>query len=198
MFDVTSLVKHFFRELPDSLLTYALYTHFIQAIKLDPSKSKDAILNLCLQLPDINLHVLKYFMGFLKQISLHENENKMNSYNLAICIAPNILYTRINKLNQLYVNEERMVVQFLIDNSSFIGKVSDSVYERSLMLTSLCCADGKDFDPEQESFTTARSTSLSSYCNNKKEKKKRRSSSLKGSKMKHLPRVLVSKLISYF
>ena len=47
------------------------------------------------------------------------------------------------------------------------------------MLTSLCCSDSKDFDAEQESFATARSTSLSSYCNNKKEKKKRRSSSLK-------------------
>ena len=121
-------------------------------------------------------------MTFLKAISIHEEENKMNSFNLAVCFAPNIIYTRINKINELYINEERMVIQFLIENSSLIGKVSDSVYERSLMLTSLCCSDSKDFDAEQESFATARSTSLSSYCNNKKEKKKRRSSSLKGKK----------------
>jgi hypothetical protein len=119
-------------------------------------------------------------MTFLKAISIHEEENKMNSFNLAVCFAPNIIYTRINKINELYINEERMVIQFLIENSSLIGKISDSVYERSLMLTSLCCSDSKDFDAEQESFATARSTSLSSYCNNKKEKKKRRSSSLKG------------------
>jgi hypothetical protein len=143
-------------------------------------KSKPAILNLCLQLTDLNLHVLIYLMQFLKQISQHENENKMNSFNLAVCFAPNIIYTRTNKLNELYINEERMVIQFLIENSALIGKVSDSVYERSLMLNSLCCADGKDFDPEQESFTTARSTSLSSYSKSSKEKKKRRSSSLKG------------------
>jgi hypothetical protein len=179
---VTSLVKLFFRELPESLLTFQLYAHFIKAIKLDASKSKPAILNLCLQLTDTNLHVLIYLMQFLKQISQHENDNKMNSFNLAVCFAPNIIYTRTNKLNELFINEERMIIQFLIENSALIGKVSDSVYERSLMLTSLCCTDGKDFDPEQESFTTARSTSLSSYCKSNKEKKKRRSSSLKGTR----------------
>jgi hypothetical protein len=64
----------------------------------------------------------------------------MNSFNLAVCFAPNIIYTKINKLNDLYINEERLVVQLLIENSSLIGKVTDSVYERSLMLSSLCCS----------------------------------------------------------
>lgn len=64
----------------------------------------------------------------------------MNSFNLAVCFAPNIIYTRINKSNELYINEERIVVQMLIENSALIGKVSDSVYERSVMLNSLCCS----------------------------------------------------------
>ena len=64
----------------------------------------------------------------------------MNSFNLAVCFAPNIIYTRINKVNDLYINEERIVVQLLIENSSLIGKISDSVYERSVMLNSLCCS----------------------------------------------------------
>lgn len=191
-FDITSIIKLFFRELPDSLLTFHLYTHFIQAIKIDdPVKLRFTMLNLCLQLSDANLHTLIYIMQFLKQISQHEADNKMNSYNLAVCFTPNIIYTKQQhkpNANELYVKEEHSVVQFLIDNSSLIGKISDSVYERSLMLTSLCCsADSKDYDGEQESFAQ-RSTSLSSYSHNnnanfsqinKKEKKKRRSSSLK-------------------
>ena len=32
------------------------------------------------------------------------------------------------------------MVQLLIENSSLIGKVSDAVYERSMMLNSLCCS----------------------------------------------------------
>ena len=138
---MTSLFKQFFRELPESLLTFALYSNFIQAVKLDSSKSKlDSILNLCLQLPELNLNVLIYLMSFLKRITLQETSNKMNSFNLAVCFAPNIIYTKINKVNDLYINEERIVVQLLIENSSFIGKISDSVYERSLMLNSLCCS----------------------------------------------------------
>jgi hypothetical protein len=139
VFDLTSLIKLFFREMPESLLTFSLYSNFIQAVKLDTTKSKlESILNLCLQLPDLNLHLLIYLMHFLKQVTLQESLNKMNSFNLAVCFAPNIIYTRINKVNDLYINEERIVVQLLIENSSLIGKVSDSVYERSLMLNSLC------------------------------------------------------------
>jgi len=141
IFDLTSLIKLFFRELPESLLTFALYSNFIQAVKLETTKSKlESILNLCLQLPDINLHVLIYLMHFLKQITQQESHNKMNSFNLAVCFAPNIIYTRLNKVNDLYINEERIVVQLLIENSSLIGKISDSVYERSMMLNSLCCS----------------------------------------------------------
>lgn len=141
IFDLTSLIKLFFRELPESLLTFSLYSNFIQAVKLETTKSKlESILNLCLQLPDINLHVLIYLMHFLKQITQQESLNKMNSFNLAVCFAPNIIYTRINKVNDLYINEERIVVQLLIENSTLIGKISDSVYERSMMLNSLCCS----------------------------------------------------------
>jgi hypothetical protein len=142
IFDLTSLIKLFFREMPESLLTFSLYTNFIQAVKLDTTKSKlDSILNLCLQLPDLNLHVLIYLMSFLKKITQHESLNKMNSFNLAVCFAPNIIYTRINKVNDLYINEERIVVQLLIENSVMIGKISDSVYERSMMLNSLYCSN---------------------------------------------------------
>ncbi|CAF0912481.1 unnamed protein product, partial [Brachionus calyciflorus] len=141
IFDLTSLVKLFFRELPESLLTFSLYSNFIKAVKLESTNSKlESILNLCLQLPDINLHVLIYLMHFLKKITINESLNKMNSFNLAVCFAPNIIYTRINKSNELYINEERIIVQLLIENSSLIGKVSDSVYERSIMLNSLCCS----------------------------------------------------------
>jgi hypothetical protein len=141
IFDITSLIKLFFREMPESLLTFTLYTNFIKAVKMDSAKSKiDTILNLCLQLPDINLHVLIYLMNFLKLITLQESSNKMNSFNLAVCFAPNLIYTRINKHSDLYINEERIVVQYLIENCNMIGKISDSVYERSMMLNSLCCS----------------------------------------------------------
>ena len=203
---MTSLIKFFFRELPDSLLTFALYPAFIKAVKLDTSKAKlESILHLCLQLPDAHLSVLIYLMDFLHRISVKEALNKMNSFNLAVCFAPNIIYTKMSQVSDAYINEERVVVQLLIENSGLIGKVSEAVYERSLLLNSLCCdclssdrlnaTNHNDLlfmyenDQENSSFAhhaqSAGSTSLSSYCgsssisSSKKEKKKRRSSSLK-------------------
>ncbi len=76
-------------------------------------------------------------MNFLRRITQQEAINKMNSFNLAVCFAPNIIYTKINKVNDLYINEERIVVQLLIENSHRIGKITESVYERSIMLNSL-------------------------------------------------------------
>ena len=140
--DVASLVKSFFRDLPECLLSFALYANFIQAVKLETEKSQiDSVLNLCLQLPDPNLHVLIYLMNFLNNVTAHESSNKMSSYNLAVCFAPNIIYAKVNKINgtKLQLEEEQSVVKILIENSAQIGKVSDSVYERSLMLNSLCC-----------------------------------------------------------
>ena len=148
-------------------------------------------------------------MDFLHRIALKDSLNKMNSFNLAVCFAPNIMYTKISQVSDSYINEERVVVQLLIENSSLIGKVSESVYERSLLLSSCsihdCLSSGNnaavnttahnndlmfmyDNDQENSSFAhhaqSAGSTSLSSYCgsssiSSKKEKKKRRSSSLK-------------------
>jgi len=116
-------VKLFFRELPESLLTFGLYSSFIQAVKLDSGKSRtECLLALCLKLPELNLHTLIYLMHFLKKITLAESFNRMNSFNLAVCFAPNIIYTRINKSNDLYINEERIVVQLLIENSNLIGR----------------------------------------------------------------------------
>jgi hypothetical protein len=50
----------------------------------------------------------------------------MNSFNLAVCFAPNIIYTKVSKCNDLYINEERIVVQLLIENSSSIGRFISS------------------------------------------------------------------------
>jgi hypothetical protein len=65
-------------------------------------------------------------MNFLKRVTLQEAQNKMNSFNLAVCFAPNIIYTKVSKCNDLYINEERIVVQLLIENSSSIGRFISS------------------------------------------------------------------------
>jgi hypothetical protein len=68
----------------------------------------------------------------------------------------------------LNIDEERYVVQLLIENSNSIGKVSDSVYERSLMLNSLCCSSGTSGLSQMTSNLSNKENSSISSNNNKK------------------------------
>ena len=58
--DVASLLKQFLRELPEPLLTYDLYSAFIQSQMLEADEDRlQALLLLTLCLPDINRHTLQ-------------------------------------------------------------------------------------------------------------------------------------------
>lgn len=77
--DLASLVKQFFRELPDPLLTSRYHDTFIRTFSIEPeSKRVSAVLMLCLLLPWHHLCVLRFMMSFLKQMSTHSEQNKMD------------------------------------------------------------------------------------------------------------------------
>ena len=77
--DVGSVVKQFFRELPDPLFTNRLHDAFIRAYGLEPDCQRLSVLKmLCLLLPWHNLCVLRFVMSFLLWISDHSDSNKMD------------------------------------------------------------------------------------------------------------------------
>lgn len=48
------------------------------------------------QLLDINQVLLRHLFNVLHYVSLHMDENNMNSYNLSICVAPSMLWSLAN------------------------------------------------------------------------------------------------------
>ncbi|XP_059469966.1 rho GTPase-activating protein 23 isoform X8 [Neocloeon triangulifer] len=89
---ISSLLKSFFRKLPDSLFTSELYPCFVQADKLDePSKRFREIRRLVHELPDHNYETLRYLMAHLTRVVDHCNINKMEAKNLAIVFGPTLL-----------------------------------------------------------------------------------------------------------
>jgi len=63
---VSSLLKLFFRRLPDSLLTSELYPHFIEADKIeDPAKRVVAIKKLVMKHHIHDLLMLYCFLGYM-------------------------------------------------------------------------------------------------------------------------------------
>ncbi|KAJ7583149.1 Rho GTPase activation protein [Mycena floridula] len=82
--NVASVLKLWFRELPDSLLTVALHQGFINAAKIENERLRHIRLHERVNdLPDANYSTLKYFFGHLYRINQHATENSMTMQNLA-------------------------------------------------------------------------------------------------------------------
>ncbi|XP_063380801.1 rho GTPase-activating protein 44-like [Cydia fagiglandana] len=90
---VASVLKSYLRELPEPLLTYRLYEHFLAASR---QPAETARLNTLWEaihlLPEANLNNLRYLIKFLSALTQNQATNKMTPSNLAIVIAPNLLW----------------------------------------------------------------------------------------------------------
>ncbi|XP_046405223.1 rho GTPase-activating protein 7 isoform X2 [Ischnura elegans] len=92
-YDVADMVKLYFRELPEALLSSKLSDTFISVFQHVPEgQRKEAIQCLLLLLPDENREVLQTLLDFLAQVASHSSENQMTIGNLAVCLAPSLFH----------------------------------------------------------------------------------------------------------
>ncbi|XP_065190519.1 rho GTPase-activating protein 1-like [Sycon ciliatum] len=88
------LLKLFVRELPEPLLTYALYEPVIDPnIDFMESHRVTFIADLLSRLPDSNLRLLLFILDLLVAISEFEATNLMSKPNLATVFGPNLLWS---------------------------------------------------------------------------------------------------------
>uniref|UniRef100_A0AAZ3PF05 Myosin IXb n=1 Tax=Oncorhynchus tshawytscha TaxID=74940 RepID=A0AAZ3PF05_ONCTS len=89
---VTGLVKRWFRELPDPLLTYRLYKDFLHAVELpEQSERLRAVYQKLDELPSANFKTLERLVFHLVRVAKEEEHNRMSANSLAIVFAPCIL-----------------------------------------------------------------------------------------------------------
>ncbi|XP_045484211.1 unconventional myosin-IXAa isoform X1 [Pieris rapae] len=89
-----SVLKSFFRELPEPLLTFDLYDDLILAAQMsDPQERVSSIFTLLKKLPKINYDVVERLIFHLARVALREEHNRMGANALAIVFAPCILRT---------------------------------------------------------------------------------------------------------
>lgn len=91
---VAALLKQFFRDLPEPLLTFESYSNFvgIAANKETPMDQKaEKVFALVEKLPTDHLLVLKHLLSFLNRVSRLSDSNKMTVANLAMVFGPNLL-----------------------------------------------------------------------------------------------------------
>jgi len=89
---VAGLLKQFFRELPDPLLTSEHYMAFIDAAKTDDDiMRRDQLHAVINSLPDPNYATLRALTLHLNRVSENSATNRMNASNLAIVFGPTMM-----------------------------------------------------------------------------------------------------------
>uniref|UniRef100_A0A673K5K4 Rho GTPase-activating protein 23-like n=1 Tax=Sinocyclocheilus rhinocerous TaxID=307959 RepID=A0A673K5K4_9TELE len=91
---ISSLLKSFFRKLPEPLFTDDKYNDFIDANRLEDAGDRLKTINkLIRDLPDHYYHTLKFLTGHLKTVADHSEKNKMEPRNLTLVFGPTLVRT---------------------------------------------------------------------------------------------------------
>lgn len=92
---VAAVLKSYLRDLPEPLLTFSLYDSFIAASQQNSVQEKlNSIWEAIHLLPEPNFNNLRYLVKFLSTLTKNQSRNKMTPANLAIVIAPNLLWSQ--------------------------------------------------------------------------------------------------------
>ncbi|XP_022086874.1 stAR-related lipid transfer protein 13-like isoform X3 [Acanthaster planci] len=91
-YDVADMLKQYFRDLPEPVVTTKLSDTFISIFTSGMPKDLrlSALQAAIMLLPDENREVLQSLLLFLSDIAENSNENQMTAYNLAVCFAPSL------------------------------------------------------------------------------------------------------------
>ena len=83
--DIASLMKKWFRDLNDYIVPNNLAKFMNIAV------NQGQTIPFAAALPPVNSITLAYLIGFLQDLSKHENKTKMGPQNLSMCFSPNIV-----------------------------------------------------------------------------------------------------------
>ncbi|XP_056466873.1 stAR-related lipid transfer protein 13 isoform X2 [Gadus chalcogrammus] len=101
-YDVADMVKQFFRDLPEPLLTSKLgetFLHIYQYVSKD--QRLQAVQAAIMLMSDENREVLQTLLCFLSDVTSSVEENQMTPMNIAVCLAPSLFHLNLLKKDNL-------------------------------------------------------------------------------------------------
>ncbi|XP_035758794.1 rho GTPase-activating protein 1 isoform X2 [Egretta garzetta] len=110
------ILKTFLRELPEPLLTFALYSHVVTFQSVEEVNRVDVVRKTLQTLPEENYEVLHLLTAFLVQVSAHSDRNKMTNTNLAVVFGPNLLWAKDVAITLKAINPINTFTKFLLDH----------------------------------------------------------------------------------
>ncbi|XP_069780700.1 rho GTPase-activating protein 7 isoform X3 [Narcine bancroftii] len=92
-YDVADMLKQYFRDLPEPLMTSKLSETFLQIYQYVPKDQRlQAIQAGIMLLPDEHREALQTLLYFLSDVAALVEENQMTPTNLAVCLAPSLFH----------------------------------------------------------------------------------------------------------
>ncbi|CAB3998920.1 rho GTPase-activating 44-like isoform X2 [Paramuricea clavata] len=99
---VTGALKQYLRELPEPLMTFELHHEWIEAGSIRERDDRlQKLWTVVSQLPKANKDNLRYLIKFLAKIEQNSEIGKMNAHNLAIVMAPNLIWSIDDESGQM-------------------------------------------------------------------------------------------------
>uniref|UniRef100_A0A8D0HMX4 Rho GTPase activating protein 21 n=1 Tax=Sphenodon punctatus TaxID=8508 RepID=A0A8D0HMX4_SPHPU len=114
---ISSLLKSFFRKLPEPLFTNDKYADFIDANrKEDPVERLKTLKRLIHDLPEHHYETLKFLSAHLKTVAENSEKNKMEPRNLAIVFGPTLVRTSEDNMTHMvtHMPDQYKIVETLI------------------------------------------------------------------------------------
>uniref|UniRef100_A0AAX7V5Z4 Rho GTPase activating protein 21b n=1 Tax=Astatotilapia calliptera TaxID=8154 RepID=A0AAX7V5Z4_ASTCA len=114
---ISSLLKSFFRKLPEPLFTNEKYADFIEASRIEDSVERlKELKRLICELPIHHYETLKFLCAHLKRVSDNCEKNKMEPRNLAIVFGPTLVRTSEDNMTNMvnHMPDQCKIVENLI------------------------------------------------------------------------------------
>ncbi|XP_068433256.1 T cell activation RhoGTPase activating protein b [Clinocottus analis] len=122
---LVGLLKSFLKELPGSLLVSELYDKWMAALDNEDTQQRALEINkVADDLPGLNKLLLQHLVCVLHHILKNADFNKMDAYNLAVCIAPTLLQLDCTPLDEQKEKMKKVteLTQFLIEHCEILGE----------------------------------------------------------------------------
>ncbi|XP_034567608.1 rho GTPase-activating protein 23 isoform X2 [Notolabrus celidotus] len=116
---VSSLLKSFFRKLPEPLFTNDKYNDFIDANRMENASDRlKTIKKLIRDLPDYYYHTLSFLVHHLKTVADNSDKNKMEPRNLALVFGPTLVRTSEDNMKDMvtHMPDRYKIVETLIQH----------------------------------------------------------------------------------
>ncbi|CEP10876.1 hypothetical protein [Parasitella parasitica] len=135
---ITSVLKQYFRELPNPLFTYELHSKFMETMMLSNSAEQLQTMTQLIQtLPIENFNTLKYLMEHLDRIQNRHKENLMTSKNLAVIFGPTLLRDQDENRDLLEMNHKINAIEFILNHMDTLFVIETIMGSASNTITSL-------------------------------------------------------------